>query len=331
MSGIARILVAVKHLQGKSHPAILKAAQLARAFNAEMELFHCLATPVYTDVLSLSDRTVEEQEKELQAAQSSLLEGIAERLRLHGIRVAVKAEWDYPGYEAIIRRALQIKADLIVAGRYTGRRIAPRLLHSTDWELVRLSPIPALLVKNPHPYRRPAILAAVDPARAFGKPLALDRQILHLARLLSRGLHGTLHAVHAYSRMPTATIRTGIMRPPLFRQLEQRAMRVADVKFARALRSTKVAASRRYLIADDPVSAVMMASRKSHSAVVVMGSVARTGLKALLIGNSAERILDALDCDVLVVKPRGFRSRVPRAVRGANLVIREPLGIAGYN
>jgi hypothetical protein len=62
-----------------------------------------------------------------------------------------------------------------------------------------------------------------------------------------------------------------------------------------------------------------------------MGSVARTGLKALLIGNSAERILDALDCDVLVVKPRGFRSKVPPAVRGANLVIREPLGIAGYN
>lgn len=33
------------------------------------------------------------------------------------------------------------------------------------------------------------------------------------------------------------------------------------------------------------------------------GTVARTGLSGALIGNTAEIILDALECDVLVLKP----------------------------
>jgi hypothetical protein len=51
-----------------------------------------------------------------------------------------------------------------------------------------------------------------------------------------------------------------------------------------------------------------------------MGAISRSGLKRLLIGNTAERILNATQADVLVVKPRGFSSRIPRARRGARVV-----------
>ena len=39
------------------------------------------------------------------------------------------------------------------------------------------------------------------------------------------------------------------------------------------------------------------------AAVTVIGTVARTGLSGALIGNTAEVILDALESDVLVLKP----------------------------
>jgi nucleotide-binding universal stress UspA family protein len=44
--------------------------------------------------------------------------------------------------------------------------------------------------------------------------------------------------------------------------------------------------------------------------IVVMGTVARTGLPGLLIGNTAEHVLGRINCSVLTVKPQGFKSPV---------------------
>jgi nucleotide-binding universal stress UspA family protein len=41
-----------------------------------------------------------------------------------------------------------------------------------------------------------------------------------------------------------------------------------------------------------------------------MGTVCRTGIPGLIIGNTAERVLDVVDCSVLTVKPEGFVSPV---------------------
>ena len=49
--------------------------------------------------------------------------------------------------------------------------------------------------------------------------------------------------------------------------------------------------------------------------VLVMGAVSRSGLARLMIGNTAERAIDALPCDVLVVKPAHFKSRLGGLLR----------------
>ena len=49
-----------------------------------------------------------------------------------------------------------------------------------------------------------------------------------------------------------------------------------------------------------------------------MGALSRSGLQRLIIGNTAERVLGALECDVLVIKPQTFATRValePRGIR----------------
>jgi len=53
--------------------------------------------------------------------------------------------------------------------------------------------------------------------------------------------------------------------------------------------------------------------------------MSRRGLKRLFIGNSAERLLDDLHCDVLVVKPPKFSARLPRARRGVYLMTSMPM------
>lgn len=318
MARLRRILVAVKDLDAKSLPAVLKAAQLARACRAQLEVFHALATPLYAD---LYPKPLEALEQELKQRAQRRLESIASRLRQHGLEVSVCVEWDAPVYEAIVRRARRIGADLIVASRYAGRHTAAGLMRLTDWELVRLSPTPVLLVKNPRAYRHPAVLVAVDPGRAFAKPMELDKVILQMGRSLSEGLGGALHAVHAYAPVPLLSAPGHAMTGSTYARMEREVARSARRSFERTLGSARVARSRRYLLAADPVSGILEAARKSRAVIVVMGAISRSGFKRLLIGNTAERILDQLMSDILVVKPAKFPDRVPRAVRGAHVLM----------
>lgn len=325
MPAINRILVAVKDLNGKPLPAVLKGAQLARAYGARLELFHGLTTPLYTDPFLADKQSLVSLEQDLRQKVLRRLEAIADRLRVHSIKVTVSTEWDFPAHEAIIRRAKAIKADLIIASLHAGRHRLPWLLRLTDWELLRLSSVPVLLVKNPHPYRHPAVLAAIDPSHAHEKPLQLDKEILRIGKTLTTALRGTLHAAHAYAPYPVSLLPEGTTSGTL-EALQHDAERAAQVRFSRALRPMRIARSRQYLIGSPPIHAIAEAARKSGSAIVVMGAISRSGFKRLLIGNTAEQILDDLTCDILVVKPATFRSRVPSALRGARVRVTAPAG-----
>jgi len=220
-----------------------------------------------------------------------------------------------------VRRASRFKADLIVAERHVGRHFLPSLLRLTDWELLRLSPIPVLLVKRSEPYHRPTVLAAVDPTHAFAKPARLDEEILGMSGLVTDALRGSLHAVHAYTPivpgMAPATASAA-------KRIQRATAKRAKVAFDRVLQSATIPPARRHLIARHPIDAVQDAARESHSNIVVMGAISRSGLKRVFIGNTAEQLLDQLPCDLLIVKPAEFTSRVPSARLGARVVTVQP-------
>lgn len=328
MPAVRRVLVAVKDLRATNRSLVRKAAQIASAGNGQLEIFHALSDPLAIDLAYEGPRSLKDIERPVREHALHRLERIAASLRQHhpALRVSVAAEWDAPVYDAIVRRAVKIKADLIVAAGHSGAHILPGLMRLTDWELIRLSPVPLLLVKNPRPYRRPAILVAVDPAHAFSKPLKLDKSLLQMGSTLTRSLRGTLHAVHAYARVPSGAIPASALAitDHALEQVERDAKRAAAARFAHTLKGASIVPSRRYLIGRHPVDAILQAARKSHSAIVVMGAISRSGLKRLLIGNTAESILDELRCDVLVLKPSQFKNRVPRAVQGPPIILPTP-------
>jgi universal stress protein E len=319
---VRRILVAVKDPGAPASPALAKAAQLARAFGAELQLFHALTMTLYADVYGVSDKSVGQIERETRSRALDRLEAIAARLRREGLKVTTGAEWDFPAYESILRQARRGEADLIVAEPHAGHRIAPLLLHHTDWELLRLSPVPVLLVKTSKPYRKPVILAAVDPSHAFAKPSNLDARILRMATSVSTALGGVLHAVHAYVPLPIGVLELDAQTA---QRLEADSAAAAGLRFERALRTAMIPRTRQHLVLNSADEGIKDIAHETDSAIVVMGAVSRSGLKRLFIGNTAERTLDALECDVLVVKPERFASHVARKSRGSRRRVFGPM------
>jgi universal stress protein E len=321
MQPIRRILVAIKNPAARVLPAVNKAAQIAKGLGAQLTLFHDIATPLYAEAWHGRDIDVRSWQREVQTARREQLEKLAARIRKHGIDVDVAADWDYPPYEAIIRKTQRISADLVVVENHhgSGRHPARWLLSYTDWELLRTCPMPVLLVKNRRLYHRPRVLAAIDPSHAFAKPANLDRQILRAGAQLVHALHGELHALHVY--YPTVAVAPAMPDGPLAdiassQQIEKAAQR----ELARAVDGFEVKPSHRHLVEGRPSDAIPRAAKRERSAIVAMGVVSRSGLKRFFIGNTAESVMDAVTADLLVVKSADFTSRVPRSGRGVQVL-----------
>ena len=249
------------------------------------------------------------------------LAGIASGLQRRNLRVRVAADWDFPVHEAIVRQARLAKADLIVADCHTGHRLTPWLLHLTDWELLRTSPLPVLLVKSRRAWRSPAVLSAIDPVHAFAKPAALDGEILKAGAQLSRSLGGSLHVMHAYFPVPSASVPFVGATPSVVAEVRVATERAAQRAFDLSLRGKNIPRARKHLVKGPPIYAIPRTARAVRAGIVVMGAVSRSALKRIAIGNTAERVLGALPCDVLVVKPARFVTRVSRARRGVRYVV----------
>lgn len=317
MNEIRRILVAIKDPNAKKLPAVAKASQLARACGAELILFQSIALPVYIEGdLSCMRAGLADAERCTGEACEAALEAIARRLRRKGLQVSVSAQFDYPIYEAVIREATRLKADLIVAEQHHGHRAAS-LLHLVDWELLRLSPVPVLLVKDARAYRRPKVLAAVDPEHTYAKPVWLDREILCAGQEITQALGGTLHAVHAYAPIPALAFPTGAITQEQVAAVQARCGKEAAQKLRRELRDAEITNAVSHVVGRHPSDAIAEVAGKIRSSLVVMGAISRSGFKRLLIGNTAERVLDRLACDVLVIKPGHLINRIPQKRRGA--------------
>ena len=321
---IRHILVAIGDLRQVPRNELRKAATLARAAHVPIELFHAIDEPDPARSFPETATRAEIEQHRAAIAQKfqRRLERFARGPTLRGVTVQCTAAWDYPPHEAVIRRARALHSGLVIAAARAHRLGGRLLLRNTDWELIRHCPVPLLLVKSPRPYRRPVVLAAVDPLHRHARPANLDARLLQAAGELARLLHGSLQVFHAF--MPLVSVEPAlmaaaplVMMPP---ELEQAHTQQVDRAIQRLARKAGIARSRCHIRMGEVADELSGFTRRNGIAVVVMGAVSRSGLKRLFIGSAAERALDRLSCDVLVVKPRGFRSLV--GVRPATTRVR---------
>lgn len=322
---IRRILVAVKDLVAGDFPAAKKAAQLARGLNAELCLFHAISEPLYAETLLIGHQSLSQIEDAATAARRAQLERLGASLRAEGVRVSTTIAWDYPAPDAVIRAALRLEADLVVAECHRATHPIPWFLHFADWELVRNCPLPLLLVKGRKPYHRGAVLAAVDPTYAHAKPADLDAEILTYGSDLALALGSALHAVHAYNFTDAAIDLAAPGAVTITQEaVEAQAREPVDL----LLDQIKMPCANRHVIDGRAIDVIEGMTRDLGAQILVMGAVSRSGMRSLLIGRTAERILDRVTCDLLIVKPSHFNPTISVTPQGSRVIISPALSAA---
>ncbi len=259
--------------------------------SAELCLVGCGFEEFLHDTYSNFGPDALEQRKEFCNEMEQRLQFFANALTTKGYNVDYRVHWTYPRYEQITREAVELDVDLVVQHVNTRQPLQRRNLSHDTWQLVKTCPKPLLLIKDNDWPKEPVILAAVDPVHSHHKPLRLDYSILNAALEARKLVGGTLHVVHAYSESARPFAKAGSMR-----KLHSEAME--DLLTDYSIPTDAV-----HLIDETPVNAIMQCKEALKPDIIVIGALSRSRLSEAIIGNTADRILDYVKSDLLIVKP----------------------------
>jgi universal stress protein E len=181
----------------------------------------------------------------------------------------------------------------------TGHRTESFLYTPTDWHLLRECPAPVLIVAEKKWRAAKPIVAAVDLGSKLRVKQRLNDEVIATAKRFAEALDCSLHLVHA------------IHIPPVLKELDL----VDEFSYTQGIKDdlqpelVKLAKRhgldpKQFRLKQGPVDKVITSEAgRLKAQLVVMGTVGRKGLKAKLMGNTAENVLSRLRTDVLALKP----------------------------
>jgi len=207
-------------------------------------------------------------------------------------------------YEAIIRRAAVLHADLIFKPLRQHGFLRRALFSATDWNLVRCCPAPLLLINHASAIHRKPVIAAVDVDTKDVVHQELNQIVLSQARQLADLLGSTVHLVNAYSL--SAYIGAGSAADQVIRLKQKNQLKSALSMAAKY----QVAADQVHLREGAADIVINDLAREIDAGVIVLGTVARSGISGLFIGNTAESIMEHTQSDVVAVKQSDFISSI---------------------
>jgi universal stress protein E len=195
--------------------------------------------------------------------------------------VTIRVEWNAAWREAIAATAAASNCDLIIKATHWQSPTSRLLLTTSDWELMRAATCPVLFLKHQKAKPRRRILMALNLAAADDAHQRLNDDIIDVGKQIVAGREDMeLHAVNAYPdsdhfvHPPDLAARAGVERPQA------------------------------HCIEGAPGDVILECAAELGAEMVILGTVARTGIAGAAKGNTAERALDRLDTDVLTIPLR---------------------------
>lgn len=236
----------------------------------------------------------------LEAAEAEL-EDELEKARSRFKRLESATLWNARTWEAALHAADNVDADLIL--RATGEqegvaeRVASVVRTPDEWNLLRHATVPVMLVKAAAWPAEPVVVCALD---VFDDSHAgLNREVLKHARHLADVMAADLDVVYSYPLFEPWVGELGAVQS----YAEIKAAVEEDAR-ARLDELTKAASvTYRHLHLEEGQTGPVLAKlvEDAEASLLVLGTHAREGVRGVLLGNTSERILHAVDCDVVTV------------------------------
>jgi len=268
--------------------------QLAAKLQQDVEVVAFVYAPlkqlkvVAAEQADIRKRLLAEREQDVQAR--------IDKFSQAGQKVSLKVVWEKDIDRWVSKHCA---ADKYLGVVKTGNRSESLVHTSTDWQLLRECPAPVLLVAEKKWHRARPVLVTLDLSSSVVSKRALNDKVLGVAKRLAEALDVELEIITAIE-IPTLLSDLDLVDPIAFVKEAKADMKPQIRKLAVAHGIPEKA----FHCKRGPVERVISSrAAKVRAQIVVMGTVARKGIKARLLGNTAERVLRHMKTDVVAIKP----------------------------
>jgi len=212
------------------------------------------------------------------ARHQAWLNSLVAPLREAGLQVVVEVEWTAQWRDAIAPAAQRAGASLIIKAANARSGAQRRLLKTADWTLLRNAPCPVYLIKKDEISENIKVLMAIDMSRDDDLHNQLNELVIDYGKTLLVGADGaSLYAVNAYPSSDKFIYKDDLAAK-------------AGVSSANA-----------HTVEGAPENVIPEVAEQIEADIVIVGTAARDGIKAAVVGNTAEKILDAITTNILTV------------------------------
>ena len=184
-------------------------------------------------------------------------------------------------------------------------------LGGTDMHLLRNCPSALWLIKPAEPARYRRILVAVDPDIEDEVKRELATRLLRMATSLAQSEGAELRVGHAWAPFAEAKFKA-YLNTAEFRRYRQGYKQEVTSRLQTflSMANVDIPPGQVHLTKGEADIVIPRLAKRHVVDLVVMGTVGRSGIAGFLIGNTAEQILNRLECSILTIKPPGFVSPV---------------------
>lgn len=290
----------------EEQPALARAVHLARRYNAKLSLFSSIYDLSYemTSMLSKDERNamrqgvVEQQREWLQEVVSSYSD----------VTIECEVIWHNRPFEAIIQKVLSGDYDLLIKGTHQHDKLKSVIFTPTDWHLLRKAPCNVLMVKEHDWPEQGNIITAVNAVSEDQAHQDLNHQLIKHSRELAQHISANVLLVNGY---PGTPVNIAIEIPDFDPTVYNESVKQHHLQKLHELALSQGIDKANCLVEEGlPEDVIPRLAREKDAELVVLGTIGRTGLSAAFIGNTAEHVIDKLNCDLLAIKPADFVSPV---------------------
>ncbi|HEY7330214.1 MAG TPA: universal stress protein [Gemmataceae bacterium] len=239
---------------------------------------------------------------------AKVLRGLVRKAREQGIEADDKLAAGKSWLE-LVRQAMRGQHDLVMIGTRDRKGLEWMLFGSTAVKVLRRCPCPVWVVKpggEPSPLKI-LVASGLDPTAEEGL-----RLVAELARVTPAEIH-LLHVVDFPLDRHWATALPDAREQAYRRGVREHAVKELEGQIDRAGAHRLTPPVQVHLMDEIgilPDEGILQFLQKNPMDLMVMGTVGRSGIASVMIGNTAERMLPQLSCSLLAVKPKDFVSSV---------------------